>query len=157
MSQGLRRRSAGVWHVRSTKQAHHCKCQALPITTPNIRLLLHQRSAHAGDAVKAGVPVRHIPCHLDISRCQPAIGARQSKHRQQCTWVSNCTSGRNRSTLSNASPLPCQMRWKPSHRTVTTASAQLADEVGWSPDTCRPIQHTVCELFVTLKSTKSCI
>jgi hypothetical protein len=40
--------------------------------------------------------------------------------------VVNCTSGRNRSTVSNTSPEPCQMRWKPSQRLVTSHGAHTA-------------------------------
>ena len=42
------------------------------------------------------------------------------------TCVVNCTSGRNRSTVSNTSPEPCQMRWKPSQRLVTSHGAHTA-------------------------------
>ncbi len=53
------------------------------------------------------------------------------------TWVPNWTSGRKRSMLSKTSPLPCQIRWKPSQRTVTIAASQQAVVLGYcSLPTC---------------------
>ena len=57
--------------------------------------------------------------------------------RAGLTWVPNWTSGRKRSMLSKTSPLPCQIRWKPSQRTVTIAASQQAVVLGYcSLPTC---------------------
>ncbi len=53
------------------------------------------------------------------------------------TCVRSCMSGRNRSTVSNTSPEPCQMRWKPSQREVTRQSPTDA-VVAFSLDTSVP-------------------
>ena len=86
--------------------------------------VLHARSG--GCKVWDTPVVTQASAHIRLVQTEQLCASLLNTARRGPTSVVNMTSGRKRSTMSKASPEPCQMRTKPIQRVVTSAGAQAA-------------------------------